>query len=39
MRFTKTLAFTWYVLVGTVVTFVVGSAASLMDTAPHTEKP
>ncbi|MCL4523936.1 MAG: sodium:solute symporter [Acidobacteria bacterium] len=32
------LAWTWYVLVGTVVTFVVGSAASLMDTAPHTEK-
>ncbi len=32
------LAWTWYVLVGTVATFLVGSAASLMDTAPHTEK-
>jgi SSS family transporter len=28
------LAWTWYVLVGTVVTFAVGSLASLMDTAP-----
>ena len=31
------LAWTWYVLVGTLATFAVGSAASLMDTAPHTE--
>jgi SSS family solute:Na+ symporter len=31
------LAWTWYVLVGTIMTFAVGSAASLMDTAPRTE--
>ena len=31
------LAWTWYVLVGTLVTFVVGSAASLMDAGPITE--
>ncbi|HEV8385879.1 MAG TPA: sodium:solute symporter [Candidatus Acidoferrales bacterium] len=29
------LAWTWYVLVGTVTTFAIGSLASLMDTAPR----
>ena len=38
VRFFSPLAWTWYVLVGTVTTFVVGSAASLLDTAPHTER-
>ncbi|MBI1750395.1 MAG: sodium/solute symporter [Acidobacteria bacterium] len=34
------LAWTWYVLVGTVTTFAVGSVASLFDTAPQQpEKP
>ncbi len=37
VRFLSPLAWTWYVLVGTLTTFAVGSAASLMDTAPHTE--
>ncbi len=32
------LAWTWYVLVGTLATFAVGSAASLMDAGPITEK-
>jgi SSS family transporter len=32
------LAWTWYVLVGTLATFAVGSAASLMDAGPQTEK-
>ena len=32
------LAWTWYVLVGTLTTFAVGSAASLMDAGPTTEK-
>jgi len=31
------LAWTWYVLVGTLATFAVGSAASLMDAGPTTE--
>jgi SSS family transporter len=31
------LAWTWYVLVGTLATFAVGSAASLMDAGPQTE--
>jgi SSS family transporter len=38
VRCATTLAFTWYVLVGTIVTFAVGSAASLMHTGRVTVK-
>jgi len=38
VKFFTPLAWTWYVLVGTTTTFVVGSVASLIDTAPQTEK-
>ena len=34
VRFYTPLAFTWYVLVGTIVTFAVGSLASFLDSAP-----
>jgi solute:Na+ symporter, SSS family len=36
VRFCTPLAFTWYVLAGTIVTFAVGSAASLFSGAPKT---
>jgi SSS family transporter len=34
VRFYTPLAFTWYVLVGTIVTFAVGSLASFLDSGP-----
>jgi Na+/proline symporter len=34
VRFYTPLAFTWYVLVGTIVTFAVGSLASFLDNTP-----
>ena len=37
VKFLTPLAWTWFVLVGTFTTFAVGSAASLLDTAPHAE--
>ena len=36
VRFYTPLAFTWYVLAGTIVTFAAGSAASFLSSAPKT---